>query len=250
MEHFMKMKKKVSSTETTRQVLNKAIDLLHKLSNQKIKSEEVKSELSQVFSQYFLSQNGAENGIEERNKLKLEILLKETCDIVDRLDSGRIPLYESIMLMNKVAAGFGQPKQESELSANKAEEVVTEMNVEKESPTTVRLRPTKNTSEESSVDFPEEGFDYSGAEREKKIHELTRSEEEKPAGCCGSGSSHKEKCCSGKNSQEKHSSSKRSHVNELMADVLRYKEMLDQSVGNLNEALGEIGFELKPIDPK
>ena len=100
MDQYMKIKKTLSLAESTRQILNKAIDLLHKLSNGKMGKEETKHQLSSILSHYFLTIYGEDLSSTEKQELK--DFLASAHEVVDRAESGKIPLYEAIMLMNKV----------------------------------------------------------------------------------------------------------------------------------------------------
>ncbi|MBM3202017.1 MAG: hypothetical protein FJZ56_06380 [Chlamydiae bacterium] len=115
MDQFHKVKKKMSIAESTRQVLNKSIDLLHKLSNKKLSRDEINKQLSELLTAYFASLHPEMN---EANSIKLDHFLKQAEEIVDKVANSKSPLYEAIMLMNKVVVS-NQPDLEEE---NMAEE--------------------------------------------------------------------------------------------------------------------------------
>jgi len=100
MQQFIKMKKQVSMTESTRLVLNKSIDLLHKLSNGKWGKDEVKREMSSLLSTYFAA-------VYPQGSLdKREHFIDQAYEIIDQVELGKVPLYEAIMLMNKVVVSL------------------------------------------------------------------------------------------------------------------------------------------------
>lgn len=88
--------------EETRKVLNKSIDLLHKLSKGKITRKEARQELSALLAGHFLTSCTNNEGVDINQKVKLQCYLDEALEIVDKIDSGQAPLYEGILLMNKV----------------------------------------------------------------------------------------------------------------------------------------------------
>lgn len=118
MNQFMKMKKKMSLAESTRQVLNKSIDLLHKVSNKKLSLEAAKKDLSSILSGYFVSIYPGKERIDDSLRVKFGIFFDHASDIVTKVDEGKTPLYEAIMQMNKVVTDY----EPSEPEENKKEE--------------------------------------------------------------------------------------------------------------------------------
>ncbi len=104
MDDSMKLERK-GMGELTRQMLNKAIDLLHKVSNKKMESGVAKKELIEILSSYFLYPLARGS---EKAKKRFKSLLEEVCQIVDKIDSGKAPLYEAIMQMNKAVMHLPQ----------------------------------------------------------------------------------------------------------------------------------------------
>ena len=104
MDEATKVEKKGMS-EQTRQMLNKSIDLLHKVSNRKIGAETAKKELLDILSHYFLHpfKSGS-----DKHKGRFKALLDEVNEIVDKIESGRAPLYEAIMQVNKAVMHLPQ----------------------------------------------------------------------------------------------------------------------------------------------
>lgn len=98
MDQFVKLRKKMSIAESTRQMLNKSIDLLHKLSKKKITTDAVKKELSTYLSNHILTLNQVDSG----KKFELEQFLHHVGELVDSVDAGKIPLYEGIMTLNRL----------------------------------------------------------------------------------------------------------------------------------------------------
>jgi hypothetical protein len=144
MDQFHKVKKKMSMAEATRQVLNKSIDLLHKLSNKKLSKDEIKNQLDELLSTYFFNLYPE---IDEAVKMKLELFLEQSHEIVDKVSMGKAPLYEAIMLMNKVVVAY-QPSAEEERSFE-------------EKPLENRLKPQEN------LGLVIDEFDLSGQVQEK-----------------------------------------------------------------------------------
>lgn len=208
MQPFMKMKKKIGMTESTRQVLNKAIDLLHRLSNKKLSEESAKKELSTTLSAHFV----AEGGVEEQKKIKLQMVLEEANGVVSQLDRGQIPLYEAIMLVNRIVVS-GANKEEAPLKETKIEPI--------------QLR-TKLGAYEEDLEFVSQEFDVSGDQREKN---LQVKESQKPQ--------EKEEPVIVRQPSE--------DVVLLMNRVLMNKKQLEDSILDLNGTLHTIGFELRPI---
>ena len=208
MQPFMKMKKKIGMTESTRQVLNKAIDLLHRLSNKKLSEEASRRELSTMLSTHFLS----EGGVEAQKKIKLQMILEEANDVVTQLDKGKIPLYEAIMLVNRIVVS-GINKEPPPIPENRFEPI---------------LIPEKISPHEEDLEFINQEFDSSGEIRERNLHIRTsqrlqeKLEERAP-----------------KQSEE--------DVTLLMNRVLMNKKQLEEAISDLNGTLLSAGFELRPI---
>lgn len=208
MQPFMKMKKKIGMTESTRQVLNKAIDLLHRLSNKKLSEEAARRELSTTLSTHFLS----EGGVEAHKKIKLQMVLEEANDVVTQLDKGKIPLYEAIMLVNRiVVAGAG--KEPPPIPASSIEPL--------------QIHP-KIAPYEEDLEFVSQEFDVSGEQRERNLHIRTSEKiQEKLAETAP------------RQSEE--------DVTLLMNRVLMNKKQLEEAISDLNGTLLSVGFELRPI---
>lgn len=136
MDQYMKIKKTLSLAESTRQILNKAIDLLHKLSNGKISKEETKHQLSSILSHYFLTIYGEDLNSNEKQELKA--FLASAHEVVDKVDGGKIPLYEAIMVMNKVIIHHQMERNETVVSL----EEVTKKSVSQPSEKKVAPEPT------------------------------------------------------------------------------------------------------------
>ena len=106
------MKTHKNLSEQKRQVLNKSIDLLHKLANKKMNIRDVKKELSSILSVYFFSFFPKDAQIDEENKLKFEKFLKMAYEVVENLEGGKSALYEAIMLMNKIVVNYSLEESE------------------------------------------------------------------------------------------------------------------------------------------
>ena len=63
MQAFIKGKKRGGMQEATRQVLNRAIDLLHRVSNKKVSEEIALRELTADLSTHFLAEEGGASKI-------------------------------------------------------------------------------------------------------------------------------------------------------------------------------------------
>lgn len=203
MQPFMKMKKKVGMTESTRQVLNRTIDLLHRVSNKKLSEEVARRELSTTLSTHFF----AEGGGEEQRKIKLQLVLEEANGIITQLEKEKIPLYEAIMLINRIV-----------VSGVKEEDLPVEP---------VQLR-TKMPQYEEEVEFVSQEFDVSGERVENNLHvRAPQKVVEKPL--------------------PMESKQPTEEVAVLMNRVLTNKKQLEDSVQALNGLLQIAGFELRPI---
>ena len=110
MDTFSKIRKSAGREEQKRQMINKAIDLLHKLSNKRLDYEDAKSEISRVISEYYIFDD--KMGVEENTKLNLEVMLHNSFDVIDGVKEEKLNLYQAIMLMNKVMAHAEVVKQE------------------------------------------------------------------------------------------------------------------------------------------
>ncbi|MCH9612879.1 MAG: hypothetical protein S4CHLAM102_13790 [Chlamydiia bacterium] len=97
--------RKPTLAEDVRQVLNQSIDLLHKLSSEKISKEIALEELRKVQKSSYERQLKAlgdqADGLTQAYDSAFESFMAHVSEIVDGLDAGTSPLYESIMLMNK-----------------------------------------------------------------------------------------------------------------------------------------------------
>jgi hypothetical protein len=223
MDQFMKMRKKMSMAESTRQVLNKSIDLLHKLSNKKIAKETARKELSAVLSQYF-SSLGSGLAIDQERKVKLEIFLDQAYEIIEKVDAGDAPLYEAIMMMNKVVVN------------NQMEEAGKER--------VSSIRPPepkmKMREEISRSDYDDE--DEEEEEEFRRVEKTPRKAKEHSRQISGSTrfeSSIQEEV--GDANQE---------VSLLIGEVLKQREALEKAVKHLNAVLHELGFELRSLSVK
>lgn len=213
MQPFMKMKKKMGMTESTRQVLNKAIDLLHRLSNNKISEDVAKRELATTLSAHFL----AEGGVEAQKKIRLQMVLEEANDVVTELHKGKIPLYEAIMLINRIVVTNMNkeppPVPENRLSPSYTEEA--------------QLRP-KLPPYQEDMEFISQEFDISGDQKERNLQARFMQKIEE-----------KEEALPPKQSEE--------DVILLMNRVLMNKKQLEEAISDLNGTLYAAGFELRPI---
>ncbi|MBM3193853.1 MAG: hypothetical protein FJZ59_06460 [Chlamydiae bacterium] len=215
MQPFMKMKKKIGMTESTRQVLNRAIDLLHRLSNKKLSEESARKELNTTLSQHFLS----EGGVEAQKKIKLQMILEEANDVVTELDKGKIPLYEAIMLVNRIVSN-GVNKEPPPLPDNR----ITSANA---------IEPFDNrpkiTPYEDDAEFVSQEFDVSGDQREKNLQmKISQKIQEKI--------------------EEAPPKQSEDDVALLMNRVLMNKKELENAISDLNGTLQSVGFELRPIE--
>ncbi len=235
MQPFMKMKKKIGMTESTRQALNRAIDLLHRLSNKKLSEESARKELSTMLSQHFLS----EDGVDAQKKIKLQMVLEEANDVVTQLDKGKIPLYEAIMLVNRIVSN----------SASKEPPPLPEARIESANAIEpIHSRP-KIAPYEEDVEFISQEFDVSGDQREKNLQERMAQKIEKlPQQMDGilsktlmtaSDDTKKIEVRAPRQSEE--------DVAILMNRVLMNKKQLEESILDLNGSLQSVGFELRPI---
>src|SRR3990167_836453 len=150
MQQFVKMRRQVSMAESTRLVLNKSIDLLHKLSNGKLGKEDVKKEISTLLSTYFVTvYPETSRGNDPESKFKLEHFLDQAYEIIDQVESGKVPLYEAIMLMNKVVVSL---KPSEVAHALKAQEKTSERDL-------IRFRPVSKEVDEDIFEEEEVSAD-------------------------------------------------------------------------------------------
>ena len=210
MQSFMKMKRKIGMTESTRQVLNKAIDLLHRLSNKKLSEEAARRELSTNLSTHFL----AEGGLAEEKKIKLQAALEEANEVVTQLERGKIPLYEAIMMVNRIVVSEVLPKTLNKEESSKIEPIQIH---------------SKEESPEDEGAFVSQEFDVSGDQKEKnlQVRTLQKLQEKAEASVVKAPPE---------------------DVTTLMNRVLMNKKQLEESVLALNSSLHVIGFELRPLD--
>lgn len=252
MDQFMKMRKKMSMAESTRQVLNKSIDLLHKLSNKKIAKDSAKKELGSLLSHYFTSSFDGANGISKESKVKLELFLDQAYEILDKTDSGDTPLYEAIMMMNKVV-----------VNNQVAEKVVNEQD------TSAPVLRVKEPQERAQTEDEGDEKDEEEIEIEEEIEEEELESEEEE----DSQEQHRGKMRI--NQEEPHNSikketgspstrrvqferptfknrsyQKQKEVSTLVDEVLQQKFALENSIDQLNHSLRAIGFELRAIQPE
>lgn len=232
MDQFMKMRKKMSMAESTRQVLNKSIDLLHKLSNKKIAKDAAKKEVSALLSHYFTSMGESSNGISKESKVKLELFLDQAYEILDKTDSGDTPLYEAIMMMNKVVVNNQVPE--------KVEETVVS-----EAPS-IRVSESKSAPEQWDDEEDEEEEDDEEYQMKQNEDRPLRFEaKEMPKTSQPTRRVHFEK-----SSFQNRSQQKQKEVGNLVDEVLQQKFALENSIDQLNHSLRAMGFELRAIQPE
>jgi len=102
MDTFSKIRKSAGREEQKRQMINKAIDLLHKLANKRLDYDEAKSEISRVVSEYYVIDD--EDGMGDNAKINLEVMINNSFDVLEGIKDEKLNLYQAIMLMNKVMA--------------------------------------------------------------------------------------------------------------------------------------------------
>jgi hypothetical protein len=102
MDAFSKIRKSAGREEQKRQMINKAIDLLHKLANKRLDHQEAKVEISRVISEYYVLDDL--EGFKEEDKINLELMINNAFDVVNGVKEEKLNLYQAIMLMNKVMA--------------------------------------------------------------------------------------------------------------------------------------------------
>ena len=102
MDTFSKIRKSAGREEQKRQMINKAIDLLHKLANKRLDYDDAKSEISRVVSEYYVIDD--EEGMGENAKINLEVMINNSFDVLEGIRDEKLNLYQAIMLMNKVMA--------------------------------------------------------------------------------------------------------------------------------------------------
>lgn len=111
MDAFSKIRKSAGREEQKRQMINKAIDLLHKLSNKRLDFDDAKSEISRVISEYYVLDESA--GVADNTKINLEVMINNSFDVINGVKDDKLNLYQAIMLMNKVMAHGESSKEES-----------------------------------------------------------------------------------------------------------------------------------------
>ena len=109
MDAFSKIRKSAGREEQKRQMINKAIDLLHKLSNKRLDYDDAKSEISRVISEYYVLDDSA---VGENTKINLELMINNSFDVLNGVKDEKLNLYQAIMLMNKVMAHAETIKEE------------------------------------------------------------------------------------------------------------------------------------------
>lgn len=230
----------MSIAESTRQVLNKSIDLLHKLSNKKLPKEEIKQQLSNLLSNYFFAVYPDSNQrnfgeVDDGSKIKMELFLEQANEIVEKVASGKAPLYEAIMLMNKVVVNHQPDIDEVQPSIphqEAAAQPINEPALEAEAPAIAspkqpKVEPVQLNAEEPGMVIDE--FDPSSKQLEKQFQQEKVSARFKQR-----TSMHGRSELQGK-------------IGALLGDVLKKHEELDASILALNDSLKEIGFEIKPL---
>lgn len=115
MDTFSKIRKTASQEEQKRQMINKAIDLLHKLANKRLEFDEAKTEISRVVSEYYVMDES--EGVKDNLKVNLEIMMGNAFDVLEGVKDEKLNLYQAIMLMNKVMAHPGQISEKPEKKA-------------------------------------------------------------------------------------------------------------------------------------
>lgn len=218
MHSFMNTKKKLSLSEITRQVLNQSIDLLHKLSNKKISKEAAKKEFSLLLSNHCLS---GDRALDETKKVRLEVSLNQANEIVDRVESGKIPLYEAIMLVNRVIVSLGVIE-EGRGEGKKIESiqrVVEERAAEKE---------------EKVEEFLSHSFDPTGNQAEENMRRAPKEEEKRVEAVASP-------------LPAPLPAKSETSVEALMGQVVFHKKQLEEAVASLNEVLSKIGYTLTSI---
>ncbi len=124
MDTFSKIRKSAGREEQKRQMINKAIDLLHKLANKRLDYDDAKSEISRVVSEYYVIDD--EEGMGDNAKINLEVMINNSFDVLEGIKDEKLNLYQAIMLMNKVMA-HQEPlkaKPKVEVQATPIQEVV------------------------------------------------------------------------------------------------------------------------------
>lgn len=111
MDAFSKIRKTAGREEQKRQMINKAIDLLHKLANKRLDFVEAKSEISRVVSEYYVIDD--KEGVEGNDKINLEVMMNNAYDVISGVKEEKLNLYQAIMLMNKVMARAGSGEKET-----------------------------------------------------------------------------------------------------------------------------------------
>jgi hypothetical protein len=125
MDTFSKIRKSVGQEEQKRQMINKAIDLLHKLANKRLEFDDAKSEISKVVSEYYVIDEVL--GVEDNTKINLEVMINNAFDVLEGVQQEKLNLYQAIMLMNKVMAHHGPAVQEVKKKVEKKIERVVEI---------------------------------------------------------------------------------------------------------------------------
>lgn len=214
-----KMQNKENMGEETRKVLNKSIDILHKLSKGKTTRKEGRQELSALLAGHFLSTHKPNEGIDINQKVKLQCYLDEALDIIDKIDSGKAPLYEGILLMNKVIVKKKSVEETVPLDEKAISPVFEE----------VKIAPLAPKEDPPMI---HEQFDRSGTQKEAELIKAVKMENH------------------AKSSKMSHTQYSQMGIQELMQEVLKNKELFEKSVLNLNESLLEVGFELRMVETK
>ena len=111
MDAFSKIRKTAGREEQKRQMINKAIDLLHKLANKRLDFVDAKSEISRVVSEYYVIDD--KEGVEGNDKINLEVMMNNAYDVISGVKEEKLNLYQAIMLMNKVMAQAGAGDKET-----------------------------------------------------------------------------------------------------------------------------------------
>ncbi len=220
MQPFMKAKKKMGMSESTRQVLNRAIDILHRVSSKKLSEELAKKELSATLSAHFLS----EGDVDPIKKIKLQRCLEEVNEVTSALDKGKTPLYEAIMHVNRIVVS-GATKEPPALPENR--------------PNPFQIRP-KITPYEEDEEYINQEFDIPGTQREKNLQLInTQKLEDKVQEMRREQGSETEHEAPPRQSEE--------DITLLLNRVLLNKKQLEEAISDLNGTLQAVGFELRPI---
>ncbi|MCH9621492.1 MAG: hypothetical protein S4CHLAM20_09120 [Chlamydiia bacterium] len=117
MDTFSKIRKSASQEEQKRQMINKAIDLLHKLANKRMEYSDATAEVSRIVSEYYVIDEV--EGVADNAKINLEVMINNAFDVLEGVKNEKLNLYQAIMLMNKVMAHGAQVNKEPKKKVEK-----------------------------------------------------------------------------------------------------------------------------------